>query len=395
MNINRYILDSHFHQAKCIGAIGATALASAIGLVGSKVQNSDATTKVVDPKLQYTDREWQTYWYDKQRADNLADWNMENDYNSPANQRKLLEEAGYNPALFGDQIAGTSEASSIKEASPQSPAYTSSSSYSATNTDSSSIFNGLVNGAANIMNAITNSRAQSSNADFQQGQLDLLGKSTNQNVAESVARIGNMKLQGNLFGEQVRNMKIENTFKSELMEAQINQVRTATAYTQTQIDAATYLNTRLPEKTNLELANMSAQYDKIVDDMKTNAISRKVAQAQIGSLTAQARMLLAQATSITDANTRAEALQPSQLAASEAHSQNVQLGRSDDWSTRERLAPVSMSFGAKGLTFGANGSITLPAKGMMLDGKMWMKECMKELTKYNKSIPSYNKYTPY
>lgn len=394
MNINRYFLDSHFHQEKCIGIAAVGAAASLFNTITSGVRNAvNNDGDGIDFEDVLDDKRWQLKMYDKQRADNLADWNMENEYNSPSNQRKLLEEAGYNPALFGDQIAGTSSASSVKEAQPASPSYTRS--FSSTNTDSASIFNSMVSGAANIMNAITNSRAQSSNENYQQGQLEILGNSTNQNISESIQRIANMKLQGNLFGEQVSNMKIENQFKGEIMKAQIDQVRTATAYTQTQIDAQTYLNTRLPEKTNMELANLSAQYDKIMDDMKTNAVSRKLARAQIGALTAQAKMLLMQATSISDANNRANALQPSQLAASEAHSQNIQLGRSDDWSTRERLAPVSMSFGAKGLTFGANGSITLPAKGMMLDGKMWMKQCMQEMSQYNNSIPSYNKYTPY
>lgn len=391
MNINRYFLDSHFQHDKCIGVAGVSALFNTLTSGIANAVNNDGDGISFEEVL--NDKKWMRSMYDLQRADNLSDWNMENEYNSPANQRKLLEEAGYNPALFGDQIAGSSQASSVKEASYASP--TSTRSFSATNTDSSTIFNGIVNGAANIMNAITNSRAQSSTETYQQGQLNLLSDSTNQNIKESIQRIANMKLQGNLFGEQVRNMKIENTFKGELMKEQINQVRTAAAYTQTQIDAQTYLNTRLPEKTTLELANMSAQYDKIIDDMKTNAVSRKVAQAQINTLTSQAKMLLAQATSITDANNRANALQPSELAASEAHSQNVQLGRSDDWSTRENLAPVSMSFGAKGLTFGANGSVTVPAKGMISDGKMWLKDCMKTLTQPNHSIPSYNKYTPY
>ena len=148
MNVNRYFLDSHFHDEKCIGTVGVAAMSAALGLIGSKVQGQDGYTQVTDPALEYSDREWQSYWYDRSRADNLSDWNKENEYNSPANQRKLLEEAGYNPALFGDQIAGSSEAGSIKQANPQSPSYTSSSSYSATNTDTASMFNGLVSGVA-------------------------------------------------------------------------------------------------------------------------------------------------------------------------------------------------------------------------------------------------------
>lgn len=391
MNVNKYFLDSHICEKKCIGVASVGAMFNTLTSSVANMVNNDGDGISWEEVL--NDKRWQEKMYNRQREDNLADWNMENEYNSPSNQRKLLEEAGYNPALFGDQIAGTSSASSVKEAQYGSPTLTRS--FSSTNTDSASIFNSMVSGAANIMNAITNSRAQSSTQDYQQGQLELMGKETNQNISESISRIANMKLQGNLFGEQVRNLNLENNFKGELMKAQIDQIRTVTSYTQTQIDAQTYLNTRLPERTNLELANLSAQYDKIIDDMKTNAVSRKVAQAQIGVLSSQAKMLLAQTTSITDANNRANALQPSELAASEAHSQNVQLGRSDDWSTRDRLAPVSLSFGAKGLTFGANGSITLPAKGLATDGKMWMRSIMQEFTKYNTSIPHYNTYTPY
>lgn len=41
--------------------------------------------------------------WDKQNAVNDANWLRDNAYNSPANQRKLLEEGGYNPALMYDQ----------------------------------------------------------------------------------------------------------------------------------------------------------------------------------------------------------------------------------------------------------------------------------------------------
>lgn len=49
--------------------------------------------------------------YNKKLADyqndiNIENWNMQNEYNSPVNQRKRLEEAGINPAVLGGQNTG-------------------------------------------------------------------------------------------------------------------------------------------------------------------------------------------------------------------------------------------------------------------------------------------------
>ena len=48
-------------------------------------------------------REWQEQQYDKQRADSLADWNMMNEYNSPAAQMARYKEAGLNENLIYGQ----------------------------------------------------------------------------------------------------------------------------------------------------------------------------------------------------------------------------------------------------------------------------------------------------
>lgn len=69
---------------------GATAgLASLAGMAGAAVQHK----------------------YNKKLADyqndiNIENWNMQNEYNSPVNQRKRLEEAGINPAVLGGQNTG-------------------------------------------------------------------------------------------------------------------------------------------------------------------------------------------------------------------------------------------------------------------------------------------------
>lgn len=70
-------------------------------------------------------RRWAEDMYARQRTDALADWAMQNDYNSPAAQMKRLKEAGLNPNLvYGD---GAKMASSVVKSSsegswrPQSP----------------------------------------------------------------------------------------------------------------------------------------------------------------------------------------------------------------------------------------------------------------------------------
>jgi len=69
-------------------------------------------------------RRYSTYMYDRQRADALADWNMQNEYNSPQAQMARLKAAGLNPMLVygsGSQVsaAGTPRGSSEGHWQPQ------------------------------------------------------------------------------------------------------------------------------------------------------------------------------------------------------------------------------------------------------------------------------------
>lgn len=64
--------------------------------------------------------------YGRQRADALADWNMQNEYNSPTSQMKRLREAGLNPRLvYGNGTdasnAGPVRSSSAPSWSPEAP----------------------------------------------------------------------------------------------------------------------------------------------------------------------------------------------------------------------------------------------------------------------------------
>ncbi len=71
-------------------------------------------------------RQWELDMYNRQRGHSLADWNMNNQYNSPFQQMQRLREAGLNPNLiYGKGAENTatmvrsSQGSSNKQNAPQ------------------------------------------------------------------------------------------------------------------------------------------------------------------------------------------------------------------------------------------------------------------------------------
>lgn len=66
-------------------------------------------------------RQWQEKMYGQQRIDALADWTMQNEYNSPAQQMARLKAAGLNPALiYGSGTASAMSSSQPRASSPGS-----------------------------------------------------------------------------------------------------------------------------------------------------------------------------------------------------------------------------------------------------------------------------------
>lgn len=63
--------------------------------------------------------------YDTQRRDTLADYHMQNDYNSPANQMKRFKEAGLNPNLIYKQTneGGTVRSTNLELPKAQAPTF--------------------------------------------------------------------------------------------------------------------------------------------------------------------------------------------------------------------------------------------------------------------------------
>lgn len=87
--------------------VGGMALA---GQVANAVSQVSANRKA---------REFAREQYDIQRKDNLADWNMQNNFNSPQEQMKRLTDAGLNPNLvYGANSVGNSSGQ-VHSATPQ------------------------------------------------------------------------------------------------------------------------------------------------------------------------------------------------------------------------------------------------------------------------------------
>lgn len=103
LNLLTKQLNTHFQREPLTGAIiGAAAIAGATG--GQMYANSKMNKKAIAYNREA---------YVRQRADALADWDMQNKYNSPAEQMKRFREAGLNPNLiYGQQNEGATVRSS-------------------------------------------------------------------------------------------------------------------------------------------------------------------------------------------------------------------------------------------------------------------------------------------
>lgn len=96
------------------------ALIGAVGAIGSAALGAASNNKNISQNQMNNDfnaREAQ-----KARDFQLEMWNKQNEYNSPANQRRLLAEAGYNPYLGYDSNTGVAGSTgSTSQASAASP----------------------------------------------------------------------------------------------------------------------------------------------------------------------------------------------------------------------------------------------------------------------------------
>lgn len=96
-------------------------------MAGAEVAGQ-VTNAISQGSMNKKTREWNEKMYGQQRSDALADWQMQNAYNTPAAQMQRLKEAGLNPNLiYGNGSAGGQSgpvrSTDVKGWNPQAPQF--------------------------------------------------------------------------------------------------------------------------------------------------------------------------------------------------------------------------------------------------------------------------------
>lgn len=111
MEIIYYLLNGNGEYTMALGPLVLPLIAAGASIAGQAI-NAGSQSATNQSQLSYA-REM----YDKQRADALADWNMQNLYNSPKEQMIRFKEAGLNPNLIYGQMSNSPV---VRSSSPQS-----------------------------------------------------------------------------------------------------------------------------------------------------------------------------------------------------------------------------------------------------------------------------------
>ena len=94
-----------------LAALAPSIIAGGASLIGGLI-NAGSTSKTNQSQLSYNKE-----MYEKQRADALADFNRQNEYNSPKAQMARFKEAGLNPNLIYGQMSNSPAVRSSSAAS--------------------------------------------------------------------------------------------------------------------------------------------------------------------------------------------------------------------------------------------------------------------------------------
>lgn len=95
-------------------------IGAGVAALGSAVIGSGANA-IMTGKMNRKSRDFSREMYARQRADSLADWAMQNEYNSPEAQMARLKAAGLNPNMVYGSGSAANTAGAPHEASAMSP----------------------------------------------------------------------------------------------------------------------------------------------------------------------------------------------------------------------------------------------------------------------------------
>lgn len=334
-----------------LSAAAATVIGSGISAVGNALGGVFSSQS--NKKLMREQMRWQESMYARQLQDARDNWKMQNEYNSPANQRKLLEEAGYNPAMMGADLQSASSADNIAMGNvPSAPSYSMTPNYIADTVNSATqAFSTLVAAHATKQNADTNAKNAETNAK---------NAGINQQNADTQSALAYH--QNALTRQNIQLAAQENAFKSEFLQTQINQMKANSNLVRVQTGIAAITKEWLPYEKSMQLSKLSADIDNVLEDVKLKKVSIKVGEAQVKQLLASAELLLSQ-------KKTSDALRSSQVSASETHAGNLRKGVSDTFESDKWLAPLSISANGSLNIYGgsAGTSVNIP-RGVVTDG---------------------------
>lgn len=330
---------------------GATVIGSGISAIGNALGGVFSSQS--NKKLMREQMRWQESMYQRQLQDARDNWKMQNEYNSPANQRKLLEEAGFNPGMMGSDLQSASSADNIAMGNvPSAPSYSMTPNYIADTVNSATqAFSTLVAAHATQQNADTNAKNAETNAK---------NAGINQQNADTQSALAYHS--NALTRQNIQLAAQENAFKSEFMQNQINQMKANTNLVRVQTGIAAITKEWMPYEKSMQLSKLSADIDNVLEDVKLKKVSIKVGEAQVKQLLSSAALLIEQATTARD-------LRPSQVSASEIHAGNLRKGVSDTFTSDKWLSSVSVSANGSLNVYGgsAGASINVP-RGVVTDG---------------------------
>jgi len=105
--------------------IGAIAPFAGAGIGAAAQGNANRKNRKFQDKVNKENRQFAVDMYYKQRDDSLADWNMQNHYNSPEQMMNRYRQAGLNPNLIygkgGDSTASMVRSSQAPQGNAQAP----------------------------------------------------------------------------------------------------------------------------------------------------------------------------------------------------------------------------------------------------------------------------------
>jgi len=127
----------------------------------------DIANQIISGARNTKSRRFAMDMYNRQRSDALADWNMQNEYNSPASQMQRYKMAGLNPNLIYGQM---NEGATVRSSTAQG-----------WNPDAPSL------NTAQALNAVTQRAAQKNQESQTQAQLQLMEQEKLLKIAQTIA----------------------------------------------------------------------------------------------------------------------------------------------------------------------------------------------------------------